>query len=153
MSEVSLTFKNRQKIQLLRSCPGTFWVHTKAEWKGEGGMWWNQDGLKKEQSWEPGDLVSSFNLFLTSDQGHLTSLDHSVLKNKWCFTNRFLNSLPNSVILYAGLLTILKLSDLKQQPFYCIFWFCTEIQPGIGWVFSYETEWSKTASFMFVWPR
>lgn len=35
-------------------------------------------GSLKEQSWEPGDLVSGLPCLPTSDLGHLTSLDLSV---------------------------------------------------------------------------
>lgn len=69
-------------------------------------------------------------------------------QSKQSFTSRSLKSLSNSVILCAAWQTILRLSDLKQYS-----WFCTEIQPGLGWVaFSRQMVWSKKASVLFLWP-
>lgn len=59
-------------------------------------------GSLKEQSWEPGDLVSGLTCLPASDLGHLTTLDLSVHKIKQCFTSRSFKSLSSSVILYAA---------------------------------------------------
>lgn len=82
-------------------------------------MWWSQDGLFERTA---GSLETWF-LVLT---WLLVTLDASDQSG-----SRF----PQ------------RLSDLKQQPFYYILWFYTEIQPVFGWVvFSCQTVWSKTCS-------
>lgn len=85
-------------------------------------MWWSQDGLFERTA---GSLEIWF-LVLT---WLLVTLDTSDQSG-----SRF----PQ------------RLSDLKQQPFYYILWFYTEIQPVLGWVvFSCQTVWSKAAYSCF----
>lgn len=84
-------------------------------------MWWSQDGLFERTA---GSLEIWF-LVLT---WLLVTLDTSDQSG-----SRF----PQ------------RLSDLKQQPFYYILWFYTEIQPMLGWVVFSLVQGSL---LMFLWP-
>lgn len=89
-------------------------------------------GSLKEQSWEPGDLVSSLIVVANQWLWMLNQLGSPFPQSKQSFTSTLLKSLSNSVILCAARHTIWKRSDLEHPPWCYTHDFAQRVGQGLA---------------------